>query len=160
MANILETNAWLVAFGNTTASVANTITDQGVLLEELEDFEPSNIKVMCQTARRPGGTIFVVGVDPLIIPRPVMPNPGVAVPAILELKLQITVTAARYHSSVGRAVEPGIMSWAQVKQFKYLSDTTLNWTAPPSLPELGRSVPIMKLLKLIRDYLRGRLGIR
>ena len=82
MANIQETNVWLVAFGNTTASVANAIIDQGVLLGELEDFELSNIKVMCQTARRPGGTIFVVGVDPLNIPRPVMPNPGFTVPAI------------------------------------------------------------------------------
>ena len=51
MANIQVTNAWLVAFGNATAAVASTIIDQGVLLEELEDFEPSNIKVMCQTAR-------------------------------------------------------------------------------------------------------------
>ena len=110
MANILETSAWLVAFGNTTATVASAIIDQGVLLEELEYFEPSNIKVMCQTARRPGGTIFMVGVDPLIIPRSVMPNPGVAVPAILELKLQIAVTAARYYSSVGCVVETNIMS--------------------------------------------------
>ena len=86
---------------------------------------------MCQTARRPGGTIFIVGVDPLIIPRPVMPNPGVAVPAILELKLQIAVTAARYYSSVGRVVVPNIMSWARVKQFKSLSDVTLNWKDPP-----------------------------
>ena len=99
-------------------------------------------------------------VDPLIRPRPVMPNPGVAVPAILELKLQIAVTAARYYSSVGRVVESGIMSWARVKQFRSLSDVTLNWTDSPPLPELGRSVPIMKLLELTRDYLRGRLGIR
>ena len=133
MANIQVTNAWRVAFGNTTAAVASAIIDQGVLLEELEDFEPSNIKVMCQTARRPGGTILVLGVDPQIVPRPVMPNPGVAVPALLELKLQIAVTAARYYSSVGRVVESGIMSWARVKQFRSLSDVTLNWTDPPPL---------------------------
>ena len=137
MANI----TWLVAFGNTTATVASAIIDQGVLLEELEDFEPSNIKVMCQTTRRPGGTIFMLGVDPLIVPRPVMPNPGVAVPAILKLKLQIAVTAAGYYSSVGHVVETNIMSWARVKQFKSLSDVTLNWTDPPLYQNLeGQSL--------------------
>ena len=52
------------------------------------------------------------------------------------------------------------MPWARVKQFKPLSDVTTNCTDPPPLPELGRSVSIMKLLELIRDYLRSRLGIR
>ena len=65
-----------------------------MFLEEFGDIVPHNIKVMWQTARKPSGTALIVGVDPAINPRPTVSNPGVAVPAMLNLKLQLSVSAA------------------------------------------------------------------
>lgn len=81
---------------HTTNSIANAIIRQGCFLEELDDLKSSDIKVMCQTARIPGGNIFIAGVNPNIVPRLVMPNHGVAVQVILELKLHTTDNTAKY----------------------------------------------------------------
>lgn len=120
MANITETRTWFLALGNTTNSVADVIIRKGVLLEEIEDLEPSDIKVMCQTSRRSGGTVFIMGADPTVIPRPVIPNPGVIVPGLLELKVHTTVSAANYYYRVGREVITGIMTCARVNQYPML----------------------------------------
>ena len=52
------------------------------------------------------------------------------------------------------------MTWAYVKQFKALKELITNWKEQPSIHILGQNVPIMKLLELIREHLRGILGIR
>jgi len=83
MAAIDITRTWIIALENTT-----------VILEEPGDIIPHDIKCMYQTSRRPGDTVVIVGVDPVINHRPAIPNPGVAVPAMLNLKLQLSVSAA------------------------------------------------------------------
>ena len=149
MANLILTRTWLVALGNTTEGIASALIDQGILLEDLHDVEPEDIKTICQAARRPGGEL--PNGDP---------NQGVNVPAMLQLKLMFAVNASQYYETVGRTLSHGIMTWAYVKQFKALSELRKNWPAPPELPKLGRNVPIMKLLEMIRETLRQKLGIR
>ena len=43
MADIVQTRAWLIALGNTTAAVATGIIDQDVLLSDIADIEPEFI---------------------------------------------------------------------------------------------------------------------
>ena len=57
MANLNITRNWLVALGNTTDGITTALIDQGILLEELHDVEPEDIKTICQAARRPGGEL-------------------------------------------------------------------------------------------------------
>ena len=57
MANLILTRTWLVALGNTTEGIASALIDQGILLEDLHDVEPEDIKTICQAARRPGGSL-------------------------------------------------------------------------------------------------------
>ena len=146
MAHAVTTRAWLTALGNTTEAIANAIIDQGLTLTELGELEPNDVSVMCQVARRPGGTITGG-----------TPNPGVNVPAMLQMKLNIAVHAARYYDDVGRTITPAIMGWARIKQFKSLKEAVEKWDDPSDLPELGRDMPIMQLLELIREHLKGSL---
>ena len=143
MANLIITRSWFVSLGNTTDGIATALIDQGILLEELHDVEPEDIKTICQAARRPGGEL--ANGDP---------NQGVNVPAMLHLRLMFAVNASQYYETVGRTLSPGVMTWAYVKQFKALVELRKNWPAPPELPKLGRNVPIMKLLEMVRETLR------
>ena len=149
MADIVTTRTWIMSFGNTTAEVATALIDQGLIITDLHDLDPEDIKTLCSSARRPGGQ------------RPNGdPNLGTNVPTLLQLKLSVAVSAAQFYDTVGRIILPANMTWAYVKQFKSLKELTLNWKKQPELPCLGRNVPIMKLLELIREHLRGILGIR
>ena len=149
MANLIITRNWLAALGNTTEGIATALIEQGIQLEDLHDVEPEDVKTICQAARRPGGQL----------PNGA-PNQGVNVPALLQLRLMFAVNASQYYETVGRTLSPGVMTWAYVKQFKALSELRKNWPAPPELPKLGRNVPIMKLLEMIRETLHKKLGIR
>ena len=149
MADIVQTRAWLIALGNTTAAVATGIINQGVLLSDIADIEPEDVQTMCYVARKPGGTLPNGN-----------PNPGVNVPGLLQIRLAVAVRAGQYYFAVGRPVTSGIMTWSYIKKFKALTDLVSNWQDQPSLPELGRNVPIMKFLELFREHLRGKLGIR
>ena len=76
---------WIITVGNTTNDVVNGIIIQGVILEELGGIMPIHVKCMCQTACIPEGIVFMVGADPLIILKSTVPNPGIAVLAMIEL---------------------------------------------------------------------------
>lgn len=149
MADIVTTRAWLISLGNTTAEVATAIIGQGLIIGELHDLDPDDIKTLCSSARKPGGTLASGA-----------PNLGCNVPAMLQLKLMVAVSAAKFYDTIGRTILPANMTWMYVKQFKSLDQLTSKWKAQPDLPPLGRNVPIMKLLELIREHLRGILGIR
>jgi len=149
MGDIITTRNWIISLGNTTAAVATSLAQQGLLITELHDLDPDDVKTLCSTARRPGGA-RANGT----------PNLGTNVPTMLQIKLIVAVRAAQFYNTVGRTISPANMSWAYVKQFKSLKELVSNWKEQPALPTLGRNVPIMKLLELIREHLRGILGIR
>ena len=49
------------------------------------------------------------------------------------------------------------MGWTGINQFKSLKEAVEKWDDPSDLPELGRDMPIMQLLELIREHFRGKL---
>ena len=149
MAATVITRNWLMSLGNTTDVVATALIEQGLTITELHDLDPDDVKTLCSSARRPGGLLDNGG-----------PNLGTNVPTMLQLKLIVAVSAAQFYDTVGRTITPAIMSWTYIKQFKALKELITNWKEQPALPTLGRNVAIMKLLELIREHLRGILGIR
>ena len=109
-----DTRNWIIALHPVHNDVANALIAQGVELDQLSTFEPNDINVMCSAARKPGGMIN----DPTArggAGRQIQ-NPGVTVPAILQLKLKTSVTAARFYEDIGRPITALIMDWARIKQ--------------------------------------------
>ena len=98
-----------------SADVANSLIDQGVALSELGGIDPSDIGIICSATRKPVGTIddpkSARGTDSMTQ----VQNPGMNVPAILQLKLSVPVTAELYYGDIGRPIIPSITNWARIR---------------------------------------------
>ena len=100
-----------------SAEVANGLIDQGVALSELGGIYPSDIGIICSATRKPGGTIDDPTASRGTDPMPQVQNPGMNVPAILQFKLSVSVTAELYYEDIGRPIVPIIMNWSIIRQF-------------------------------------------
>ena len=153
-----DTRNWIIALHLVHNYVANALIAQGVELDQLSTFEPNDINVMCSAARKPGGMIN----DPTTVGEPVrqIQNPGVTVPAILQLKLKTSVTAARFYEDVGRPITAQIMEWTRIKQIRAYCVAIEEWEDAISLPTYTSDLDTIKFLELVREHLRSKLGIR
>ena len=155
-----STRNWIKALQPVSTDVANALIAQGIELGQLDTFEPNDINVMCSAARKPGGTIN----DPTAPggrgPVRQVQNPGVTVPAILQLKLKVAVTAAQFYDDVGRPVTPLIMNWARIMKFRAYNKAIEEWEDAESLPVYSSDSDTIKFLELVREHLRSKLGIR
>jgi hypothetical protein len=154
MAATIALRTWLVALGCGNDDNANAIIAQGLTdIQDLRMLNPTDVKVICDGARKPGGsTINATGV--------VVPNLGAAIPAILQTRLTLAVTAAIYYASVDRPISPAIMGWPHIRHFRDLNQINSNWTVPETLPILSKSLPIMKMIELLHGQFRKLLGVR
>ena len=66
MANIVTTRTWIMSFDNTSAEVATSLIEQGLLITDLHDLDPDDIKMLYSSARMPGGQC--VNGDELMFP--------------------------------------------------------------------------------------------
>ena len=141
-------------------NVANTFIAQGIDLGQLGTFEPDDINVMCSATRKPGGTVndptAPGGRDPV---RQVQ-NPGVTIPEILQLKLKVAVTDARFHDDVERPVTASIIDWSQIMKVCAFTNAIEEWEDNESLSVHGSDSDTIKFLELVREHLRRKLGIR
>ena len=127
------TKTWLVSFGAGNALNSEAIIAQGIDdITHLGSIEPDDIDVICNSARKPGGTILN-GARPL----EQVPNPGRPIPALFQKRLKLAVLAARHYEAVGRPIEPSTMSWDRVKHFRHLEEINNNLRDPESLPALS-----------------------
>ena len=94
-----------------SAEVANGFIDQIVSLSELGGIAPSDIGIICSATIKPGGTIDDPKSARSTDPMPQVQNPRMNVPAILQLKLSVSVTAALYYEDIGCSIIPSIMNW-------------------------------------------------
>ena len=96
-----------------SADLANGLIDQGVALSELGGIDPSDIGNICSDTIKPEGTVDPTaarGTDPMTQ----IQNHGMNLPAILQLKLSVSVTAELYYEGIGRPIIPSIMNWARI----------------------------------------------
>ena len=135
-----------------TDDKANAIIDSGITnLETFADFESSDIITLCTTLRRPGGSTQIDGQD--------VPNRGVSITTVCEMRLKLCAYAANYYNVVQRPIDYTSMAWARIKHFKDLKTIVKNHTNPENLPEISRKITIMKAIELIEEHLRGVLGV-
>ena len=87
-----QTKNWIMGLHPVSAEVANGLIDQGVALSKLGGIDPPNIGIICSDTRKPGGMIDETkaarGADPM----PKVQNPRMNVPAILKIKISVSVT--------------------------------------------------------------------
>ena len=155
-----QTKNWIMGLHPVSTEVENGLIDQGVSLSELGGIDPSDIGIICSATRKPGGTIddpkAARGTDPM----PQVQNPGMNVPAILQLKLSVSVTAAIYYEDIGRPIVPSIMNWSRIRQFRSYTTSCEEWEDPADLPACSKDVSIIQLLELVTEHLRSKLGVR
>ena len=106
-----QTKSWIMGLHPVSEEVANGLIDQGVALSELGGIYPSEIGIICSATRKPVGMIddqkAARGTDLM----PQVQNPGINVPAILQLKLSVSVTEALYYEYIGSPIVRSIMNW-------------------------------------------------
>ena len=85
---------------------------------------------------------------------------GMNVPAILQLKLSVSVTAELYYEDIGRPIIPSIMNWARIRQFRSYTTLCEEWENPDDLPACSKNVSIIQLLELVTEHLGRKLGVR
>ena len=152
MAERLALRVWLTNLGSGDDQVSDAIIAQGLdSIADLAELTVDDISLLCSTARRPGGQIEQRQHDGIGAPNIQISNPGVKVPARFQMKLEIAVRLARYFASVARPITAVLMNWPCLRHFSSLKEICANWTDPDSLPSLGRSIPIMKMIELIRN---------
>ena len=110
----VQTKNWIIGIHPVSADVTNSLINQVVALSEIVGIDPSDIGIICSATRKPGGTVddtkATRGTDPM----PQVQNPGMKVPAVLQIKLSVSVTAAHYNEDIRRPVIPIIMNWARI----------------------------------------------
>ena len=113
-----QTKNWIMGLHPVSAETANGLIDQGVALSEFGGIDPSYIGIVCSSTRKSGLTVddpkAEIGTDPM----PQVQNPGMNVPAILQLKLSVSVTASLYYEDIGRPIIPSIVNWARIWKFR------------------------------------------
>ena len=143
-----------------SAEVVNGLIDQGVALSELVGIDLSNIGIIWSATRKPEGRIDGAKAARGIDPMPQVQNIGMNMPAILQLKLSVSVTAALYYEDIGRPIVPSIMNWTRIRQFRSYTTSCKEWEDPANLPECSKGVSIIQLLELVPEHLRSKLGVR
>ena len=126
-----------------TNPIAEYLASQGVVVDELSVFNEYFHKADCFIARNPGGD-----------------DKGSNAYSITESRLNISIRAIKYYGGVGCSIETNIMEWSRIKHFKCMIQIQDNWSDPDFLPEFICTVLVTKLLDIIYDHLRNKLGIR
>ena len=91
---------------------------------------------------------------------PQVQKPGTNVPAILHLKLSVSVTAALYYEYIGRPIIPSIINLERIRKFRSYTTSCEDWDDPADLPACSKDVSIIQLLEIVTEHLRSKLGVR
>lgn len=150
--------------GAGTNEKADAIREEGLeFLDSLVDFEKDDIKTLCRSVRRPGGTI----VNPTHNPNnPVagiperISNPGFNIPAIVETRLIQAAYTAKIFNRMGRTLTQDALALTVIRSYKEHMDTVLNHTDPERMPTISKTFNITKILDLLPGHLRERMGAR
>lgn len=124
-------------------------------IEDLAEFEDDDIKILCASVHKPGGTI----VDPNNASSRI-PNPGHSVMSISKKRLKIACYGAWIYESLGRTITSNSLSRNRLKQFKKYHATIEDHTEPEAMPIISKTFRIMKALDMLPIHLRERISGR
>ena len=124
-------------------------------IDDLAEFEEEDVKILCASVRKPGGTIA----DPNDATRQI-PNLGHSIPAIAEKRLKLACYGARIYRLLGRAITADGLNRDRLKLFEQHQATVKDHQEPENLPPVSKTFGIMKALDVLPNYLRERIGNR
>ena len=134
----------------------DAIRNEGLFsMEDLAEFDEQDIKILCSSVRKPGGTV-----PDAADPNRMIPNPGYNIPAIAEKRLKLAAYGARIYTMVGRNVSPESLSRERLREFENHKRTVDEHEDPEPMPQVSKTNGIMKALDLIPIHLRERIGTR
>ena len=132
------------------------VQDEGLqVIDDFIEFDDDGIATLCQSVRKPGGTIP----DPTNAARQI-PNPGFSIPAISEKRLKSAAYLARYYHMIGRGITHDSMSRSRLRLMEQHRQLIDDHEDPEKLPEVSRAFGIVKAMDLVPGHLRERLGVR
>ena len=124
------------------------------VIEDFVEFDEDDIQVLCQSVRKPGGTI-----DDPANPGTNIPNPGYSISAISEKRMKIASYAASIYELIGRPIDHNSMSRDRLRLFEQHKKLVEDHEDPEKLPVVSRNFGIIKAMDLVPTHLRDRLGV-
>ena len=89
---------------------------------------------------------------------PQVQNHGMNVPAILQLKLSVSATAALYYEYIGHPIIPSIKNCTSIRQFRSYTTSCEECEDPADITACTKDVSIIQLLKLVICHNSKTLG--
>ena len=157
----------VIGFGQNALGTerANAVIAEGLTdFDSFKSFDKDDIKSLCYTIRRPGGTIpNPIYVAPVAGEIAAMPenihNPGVSIPAICESRLVLAAYGSKIYATIGRDVTPQSMSLRRLDSFKQHKETVDNHGDPEAFPAISKNFGIIKALEQFPTYLEEKIGV-
>ena len=150
----------VIGISNATGTDINArrqaVMDEGLsVMDDLIEFDDEDIKVLCASVRKPGGTI----IDPANANNTI-PNPGHSIPAIAEKRLKLACYASKIYNILDRPLTADILSRSRLRQFEQHQVTINEHREPEQMPQISKTFGIMKALDMFPIHLRERIGTR
>jgi hypothetical protein len=161
MADIAAFRASLVRLGFSVPASAHITTDAGqdLSFEDLVDLVEDDITVLCNSVRRPGGTIPNpnAGAAPNI---PVMiPNPGIPVSALAERRMKITTYLARlYAHRIYCTLTPANITIATIRNAQVIMERDAVQKNPTDCHKIPDTKSMMEFLEDPDSFLTAYVG--
>jgi hypothetical protein len=161
MADIAAFRASLVRLGFSVPASVHITTEAGqdLLFGDLVDLVEDDITVLCNSVRRPGGTIPNpnAGAAPNI---PVMiPNPGIPVSALAERRMKITTYLARlYARRIARTLTPANITIPAIRNAQVLMERDAVQKNPTDCHKIPNIKSMMEFLEDPDSFLTAYVG--
>ena len=127
-------------------------------LEDFTQFQPSDIKNLCSSVRKPGWTIELP--DPANANRNRrIQNPGHNIPDLCKTRMVLTAYGSEIYDMIGRPIDPNSLLTNILKQIKHHRKTIENHNNPDSLPEVRKLFDIMKAIDMFTTFLSEKLEV-
>ena len=124
-------------------------------ITDLADFDEDDVKILCASVRKPGGTVQ----DPDDNTR-MIPNPGFSVPAIAEKRLKLACYGARLYRMLDRPISSDSLNRTRLREFEQHQLTISEHEDFEAIPTISKTFGIMKALDMVPTHLRERIGTR
>ena len=144
---------------NVSAATASLIIDQGMNdFDELDGFSEDDMKTLCNTIRRPGGSIpnpraRIAGQPPVIR------DPGNVVSMVAEKRLILTAYAAMHQTRTSRPINATTMTRAFIMSLSPLREQELVYKDPDPIEKPIKDATMAKWLEGLDNYLMILRGV-
>ena len=148
--------------GLATDEQANAVMAEGINdIEAFALFSKDDIKTLCSSVRKPGGTIPNPDANAVANGAPAnIPNPGLHIPAICEARLIDAAYTAQIYDMIGRTINANSLAAALISEFKIHRKLVKDHKEPEAIKPISKSFTIMKALDLLPGHFREMIGVR